>query len=93
MADSLTQSCYFCGQQVAIDSEETYREVRSWVNGPKLDGPKLREQTGNMAHKHCVDNLVAGQAVDQDTLLDENVPKGALHKEAPDWMKGFIDEL
>jgi hypothetical protein len=40
------------------------------VNGPKLDGPKLREQTGKLAHKSCIDLLVAGQAPDQERLFD-----------------------
>lgn len=64
-------ACSFCEQPVDIENENTYREVSSWVNGPKLDGPKLREQTGRFAHPHCVENLVAGQSVDQPELFDE----------------------
>jgi hypothetical protein len=61
--------CYFCNKEVDQDDEDNYREVSSWVNGPKLDGPKLRSQTGNVAHKDCVDKLVHGQAPDQEGLF------------------------
>lgn len=63
--------CAVCGLDVDVDDPETYHEVKSWVNGPKLDGPKMREQTGEMAHKKCIDLMVAGQAPDQPTLLDD----------------------
>ena len=66
-----SQVCYFCDKRVDETDEENYRQVSSWVNGPKLDGPKLRQQTGLLAHKSCVKNVVAGQAPDQPTLLDE----------------------
>ena len=65
-----TRICKFCFERVNIDDPETYHEVKSWVNGPKLDGPKLREQTGRYAHKSCIDLLVAGQAPDQERLFD-----------------------
>lgn len=63
--------CVFCHQPVDLDDSENYREVLSWVNGPKLDGPVLREQTGRVAHKKCVDNMVHGQAADQPELFSE----------------------
>lgn len=63
--------CPFCHGAVNPDAEENYREVSSWVSGPKLDGPKLREQTGRVAHKHCVENLASGQAPDQPELFAE----------------------
>ncbi len=64
------KTCAFCFNKVDQDDEENYREVVSWVNGPKLDGPKLRRQTGSMAHKVCVDKLVQGQAPDQEGLFE-----------------------
>lgn len=62
------RTCSFCYQPCNIDEVETYREVASWVSGPKLDGPKLRHQTGRIAHQACVDRAVAGQAPDQPEL-------------------------
>lgn len=64
-------TCAFCPEPVSDDDQDAYREVVSWVHGPKLDGPKLREQTGRVAHKHCIDNLVAGQAPDQPELFED----------------------
>lgn len=63
--------CDFCSKEVNLDDEENYHEVTSWVNGPKLDGPKLRERTGNVAHKSCIDKILAGQAPDQEGLFDD----------------------
>jgi hypothetical protein len=54
--------CDFCDQPVDTDDTDNYVQVTSWVSGPKLDGPKLRLQTGRVAHKDCVDRVVAGQA-------------------------------
>ena len=67
--------CDLCGKGVDPDNDETYHEVKSWVNGPKLDGPKLRERTGRLAHKHCIDAMVAGQAPDQPTIFEESTPQ------------------
>jgi hypothetical protein len=67
--------CPFCGNLIEdVGNTDNYVEVRSWVNGPKLDGPKLREQTGRVAHKHCVENLAHGQAVDQPEIFDDVAP-------------------
>lgn len=63
--------CEFCDEPVDADDPETYHQVVSWVNGPKLDGPKLREQSGLLAHKKCIDHLVHGQAADQPELFDD----------------------
>lgn len=65
-----SQNCAICGDHIfnADSDESVYHEVSSWVNGPKLDSPKLRRQTGFVAHKECVDNLVAGQAPDQPEM-------------------------
>ena len=61
-------NCAFCNQAVNLDDPETYHQVVSWVHGPKLDGPVLREQTGLLAHKDCIQNQIAGQAPDQPEL-------------------------
>lgn len=62
--------CDFCNNPVNLDDPETYHEVTSWVNGPKLDGPKLRERTGNVAHKDCVDKIIHGQSPEQEGLFE-----------------------
>ena len=69
MSHFVIAECHVCGQQVDVDDHENYREVRSWVNGPKLDGPVLREQTGQYAHKACIMKLINGQAPDQEELF------------------------
>lgn len=66
-------NCFFCDEPANLDDDQTYREVLSWVNGPKLDGPKLREQTGRVAHKDCVDKIVKGQHPSQEGIFDEPV--------------------
>lgn len=67
----MPQVCAFCFQPVDPESQDTYRQVTSWVHGPKLDGPKLREQTGALAHGDCVRKQVAGQAPDQPELFED----------------------
>lgn len=66
------QSCSLCEEDLTpaeLDNPEAvYRQVTSWVHGPKLQGPVLREQTGLLAHKACIQKLIDGQAVDQDKL-------------------------
>lgn len=62
--------CAFCGRPVEEGREdEVYREVKSWVTGPKLDHPVMREQTGRVAHASCIRKLKEGQAPDQEELL------------------------
>lgn len=64
--------CPFCGLKIAPeqldDPNAIYREVKSWVTGPKLQHPVLREQTGNIAHAVCVQRLLEGQSPDQKPL-------------------------
>ena len=71
-APSREGECAFCTRAITAaeldDPDATYREVRSWVTGPKSQSPVLREQTGYIAHVSCVMNQVAGQAADQETL-------------------------
>lgn len=63
-----TSVCAFCGHRANKDDPELYREVVSWVHGPKLDGPVLRQQTGNVAHKVCMEKVIRGQAPDQPEM-------------------------
>jgi len=63
--------CAFCPEPLDADDTTIYHEVKSWVTGPKLDGPVLREQTGQLAHKSCIQALIAGQAPDQPLLFDD----------------------
>lgn len=61
--------CTFCSRPVDPDDPENYHEAVSWVSGPKLDHPVLRQRTGVVAHKDCIDKLVEGQAPDQETII------------------------
>lgn len=61
--------CPFCTNPVDPDDPDNYQEAVSWVTGPKLDHPVLRERTGRVAHQTCIDKLVDGQAPDQETLI------------------------
>lgn len=63
--------CRFCDKRLEVDDPTIYREVKSWVTGPKLDSPVLREQTGGLACRACIKKLVAGQAVDQEPLIPD----------------------
>lgn len=64
----MDSTCALCGNPVNMENDENYRQVTSWVTGPKLDSPVLREQSGRVAHKKCIDHLVHGQAPDQPEL-------------------------
>lgn len=61
--------CTFCPDPVDETGEDVYREARSWVTGPKLDHPVLREQTGRVAHGDCIRKLIQGQAPDQEPMI------------------------
>jgi hypothetical protein len=63
--------CHFCGELIGSDFDDPdsiYREVSSWVTGPKLQSPVLRTQTGHIAHVECVRKLLDGEAPDQEEL-------------------------
>lgn len=60
--------CCFCNRSVEADDPDTFREVISWVSGPKLDSPVLRTQTGQLACRPCIEMMKEGQAPDQETL-------------------------
>jgi len=64
--------CSFCHEGFTVeeldDPNLTYIEVASWVTGPKLQSPVMREQTGRRAHKSCIDKALDGEAADQQPL-------------------------
>lgn len=63
-----SRRCHFCGEGIENldDPDAIYREVSSWVTGPKLQSPVLRSHTGRIAHATCVRKLLDGEAVDQE---------------------------
>lgn len=61
--------CNFCHEPVSDDDPDLHREVTSWVSGPKLDHPILREQTGRVAHGECVRMVVNGVAPGTEPLF------------------------
>jgi hypothetical protein len=63
------QACEFCPNPVDDDDPDTYREVKSWVHGPKLDHPVMREQTGKVAHGDCVRMVMNGVAPGTEPLF------------------------
>jgi hypothetical protein len=63
-------NCEFCGDPVDMDDPDVQRQVTSWVHGPKLDSPVLREQTGKVAHNECVQMVVNGVAPGTEPLFD-----------------------
>ena len=71
-AHTMTHTCAMCSEEVTPEQVDdpmaTYREVVSWVTGPKLQNPVLREQTGRIAHAECVKKMIEGQAPDQKPL-------------------------
>lgn len=72
MSETPPNVCAFCFEQLSAqeidDPEAVYRQVTSWVHGPKLQGPVLRMQTGKLAHKPCIEKLINGQAPDQQSI-------------------------
>lgn len=62
------KKCSLCNMPADENHPSTYHEVTSWVSGPKLDGPKLREHTGRIAHEYCIELAISGQAPDQPKL-------------------------
>lgn len=64
--------CPFCMKGFTVneikDPDATYREVSSWVTGPKSDSPVMRDSTGRRAHTDCIKRLQDGIAPDQEKL-------------------------
>lgn len=63
------EDCMFCHEPANPDNPDTYHEVTEFVHGEKKHGAVLRDYTGRIAHKDCVDKLKQGQAVDQPPLF------------------------
>lgn len=68
----MPELCTLCFQELTPEELDdptlVYRQVMSWVTGPKQDSPVLREKTGNIAHKTCIHKLVNGQSPDQQSI-------------------------
>jgi hypothetical protein len=62
-----------CGKPVNPFDAGVWKEVRGFVGGPKKDSMRVRQDTGRYAHDSCVAAHQAGQAVDQPSLLDNDV--------------------
>lgn len=62
-----------CGKPVNPFDKGVWKEVRGFVGGPKKDSMRLREDTGRYAHDACVAKMQEGQAIDQPSLLDNDV--------------------
>lgn len=62
-------ACEFCFKPVNDDDPDMMREVTSWVSGPKLDHPVMREQTGRIAHGECVRMVINGVAPGTEPLF------------------------
>jgi hypothetical protein len=67
-------TCPFCGNPVQPDDLDTWKEVSSWVGGPKKDSSTLRKDTGRYAHGACIHKLKLGQAPDQEDIFEAREP-------------------
>ena len=63
--------CPLCKRAVDPHDPDTWKEITSWVGGPKKDSPKLRKDTGRYAHSHCVIGVQEGHAPEQAGLFDD----------------------
>lgn len=63
-----------CGNPVNPHDTGTWKKVTGYVGGPKKDSMRLREDTGEFAHDHCVAKLIEGQAIDQPSMFDGVMP-------------------
>lgn len=74
-----------CGNPVNPHDAGTWKKVTGYVGGPKKDSMRLREDTGEFAHDHCVAKLIEGQAVDQPSMFDiTEHAKGQKPSDLPD---------
>lgn len=64
--------CEVCGEGFTADelddADSTYVKVESWVTGVKLHSPVLRRQTGDRAHKRCIEKLLNGNSPDEQPI-------------------------
>lgn len=72
MPEGKPRCCAACGERISAsdldDPDSIYVEVKSWVTGPKLQSPVLRERTGQLAHKDCIIKMLDGEAPDQQPI-------------------------
>lgn len=81
-----------CGNPVNPHDEGVWKKVTGYVGGPKKDSMRLREDTGEFAHAHCVARLLEGQAVDQASMFEGQEPVVEWIDEASDMPEIFKDE-
>lgn len=62
--------CFFCKLPVSLDDPDLAKEVKGWVVGPRKDSMKLRQDTGEYAHRECVTSVTAGMPPEQPDLFD-----------------------
>lgn len=75
--------CRFCHKMVR-DDQDAAKEVSGWVGGPKKDSMRLRRDTGDLAHEHCVTLVMAGQDPTQPDLFTMEHPRTPDRKIADD---------
>lgn len=66
----MSEICALCGNPLNPHDLGVWKKVTGWVGGPKKDSMRLREDTGEYAHNHCVQKLQEGQAIDQPTMFE-----------------------
>lgn len=93
MQESVTHACQLCFKPIDSDllddPDAIYRKVTSWVHGPKLQSPVLREQTGDLAHRSCIEKLINGQSPDQESLpFFEEVEPGVWNPATGTYVEG-----
>jgi hypothetical protein len=69
----MSAPCFFCGNPVNPFDLGTWKQISSWVKGPKANGACLSENTDLYAHDPCVRKAKSGQPPEQGTLFEEKV--------------------
>lgn len=70
-----SELCAFCPRPVDLHDLSTQHQITGWVSGPKKDGLTLRNYTGKVAHRACIQMQVDGVAPDQlELFTEENAP-------------------
>jgi len=57
----------FSGEELK-DPDRTYFEVTSWVTGPKKQSPVMRQASGRVAHRSCIEKILDNVAPDQEPI-------------------------
>lgn len=65
--------CPLCGEPVNKHADDTWKQVTGWVGGRKKDSMRLREDTGEYAHDHCIKALQTGNPANQPDLFTDEV--------------------